>query len=141
MMLFAMNTRGELPAAIHRRKRKRRGMQARRDRQQDQNPANFKTRIAKSPESSVPTGSPPVRAGTPSSPRWSACLSSTPSSRLPNPKQHEPHLSGAARAPLKRGEAAKEKPSNSVTPLFQYRLHSGQGQLFRRFQTRVFATI
>jgi hypothetical protein len=52
MMLFAMNARRELPAAIHRRKRKRRGMQARRDRQQDQNPANFKTRIAKSPESS-----------------------------------------------------------------------------------------
>ena len=44
MMLFAMNTRRELPAAIHRRKRKRRGMQARRDRQQDQNPANFKTK-------------------------------------------------------------------------------------------------
>ncbi len=62
----------------------------------------------------VPTGSPPVLAGTPSSPRSSACLPSTPSSRLPNPKQHEPHLPGAARASLKRGEAAKEKTPSGL---------------------------
>ena len=39
------------------------------------------------------------------------------------------------------GEAAKEKTSNAVAPLFQDRLHPAQGQLFRRFQPKVFATI